>query len=140
MNRQWQNYRQLELIADSVVEPQVGRSVIVAQLSVVCQFWTNRSVQKMPLKQQRQHLEQCLELEGTQTQTVKKNIWRTLWVVLNQPIFETSGWATNEPKIQQVSDQGGQVWWYVYDPQTGQSVYLESETEVLIWLEEHLSR
>jgi hypothetical protein len=139
--KRWQTYRELEMITDSVLEPQASRSVLVLQLDKARQRRMNRLLQKLPDKQQVQHLEQCLALEGTSANGVKKSsIWRNLWLFLNQPIFELSAWSSQEPKVQQVSDQGGQVWWYVYDPQTHESVYLESETEVLIWLEEHLSR
>jgi hypothetical protein len=141
MNREWQIYRKLELISDSVKEPQVSKSVIVAKLSEIKQTLTKRSMQKLSYERQIQHLEQCLELADTLTTDDKKpSIWRTLWVFLNQPIFESKGWTTAEPKVERVSDQGGHVWWYVYDPQTRQTVYLESENEVLVWLEEHLSR
>lgn len=139
--KKWQTYQKLELIADSAIEPHASRSVLVQQLNSGWQLWANHLLQKLPLEQQMQHLEQCLELEDTLANVSKKpSIWRTVWIFLNQPIFEPSAWSSQEPKVQQVSDQGGQVWWYVYDPQTRQSVYLESETEVLIWLEEHLSR
>jgi hypothetical protein len=40
----------------------------------------------------------------------------------------------SEPCIYQTSDASGQ-WWYVYDPITGDSAWLTSETEVLIWLD-----
>lgn len=144
-NKEWQTYQKLELIAESVAAQSgrsiSGKSVLVAQLNEVWQLWANRLLEKMNFEQQVQHLEQCLALEGTPIDAGKKSsVWRNLWVFLNQPIFEFAGWATHEPSVKQVSDQGGQVWWYVYDPQTRQSVYLESENEVLIWLEEHLSR
>jgi hypothetical protein len=138
--KRWQTYRQLEQIPDAGTAPYASRSVVVLQIDKAWQRWKNRSLQKLTSKQQIQHLEQSLALEDAPVDTDKTSFWRTLWVFLNQPIFELSDWSNQEPKVQQVSDQGGQVWWYVYDPQTHESVYLESETEVLIWLEEHLSR
>ena len=140
MNSKWQTYQKLELIADSVSEPHVGKSVIVAKLSEIQQFLTKRSMQKMSYEQQLRHLEQCLELRDTATTGSKSSIWQSLWIFLNQPIFELTGWTTDEPKVERVADQSGHVWWYVYDPQTREAVYLESENEVLVWLEEHLSR
>ncbi|NJO79693.1 MAG: hypothetical protein HC827_15060 [Cyanobacteria bacterium RM1_2_2] len=140
MNKEWQTYRKLELITD-LTEPQPSRSVLVSQLNGMWQQRANRLLQKRSVEQQARHLEHCLELEGTSSNGDKPvSFWQNLWRVLNQPIFESAGWATHEPKVQRVSDQGGQIWWHVYDPQTRESVYLESENEVLIWLEEHLSR
>lgn len=40
-----------------------------------------------------------------------------------------------EPTITQVTDRKGQTWWRVDDPRTGKSYWLESETAVMIWLE-----
>ncbi|MEM9265952.1 MAG: hypothetical protein AAGA46_10555 [Cyanobacteria bacterium P01_F01_bin.13] len=41
----------------------------------------------------------------------------------------------NEPTITQVIDRQGQVWWRVDDPRTHHSYWVESETAVMIWLE-----
>ncbi|MBD1805898.1 hypothetical protein H6F98_10600 [Microcoleus sp. FACHB-SPT15] len=41
-----------------------------------------------------------------------------------------------EPRIGTVKDSFGKTVWCVYDPITGQSARLASETEVRIWLEE----
>ncbi len=41
-----------------------------------------------------------------------------------------------EPRIGRVKDSFGKTAWCVYDPITGQSARLASETEVRIWLEE----
>lgn len=139
--KRWQTYRQLEQITGAVTAPRPSRSLLVRQLDKAWQRWADRSLQKLTLEQHAQHLEQSLALEdATDVADRKPSVWQIIWVFLNQPIFELSSGSSQEPKVQQVSDQGGQVWWYVYDPQTRESVYLESETEVLIWLEEHFSR
>ncbi|NEQ22318.1 MAG: hypothetical protein F6K28_24635 [Microcoleus sp. SIO2G3] len=41
-----------------------------------------------------------------------------------------------EPRIGTVKDSYGRTLWCVYDPITGHSARLNSETEVRIWLEE----
>ncbi|MBD0300635.1 MAG: hypothetical protein ICV85_00190 [Tolypothrix sp. T3-bin4] len=41
-----------------------------------------------------------------------------------------------EPRIGTVKDRFGNIVWCVYDPITGQSARLDSETEVRIWLEQ----
>ena len=40
-----------------------------------------------------------------------------------------------EPMIRQVEDNDGHICWRVYDPATGREAYLESESEIWIWLE-----
>lgn len=139
MSKEWQIYQKLELLTD-FSEPWASRSILVAQVNNLRQRWSNRLLQKQSIEQQRQHLEQCLEREIPPTHAAPSGFWQNLWVFFNQPLFESARLTTHEPQVQRVSDQGGQVWWHVYDPQTRESVYLESENEVLIWLEEHLSR
>jgi hypothetical protein len=39
-------------------------------------------------------------------------------------------------KIQQVTQ--GRPWWYAYEPATGEMIYLESEQDIDMWLEEQL--
>lgn len=41
-----------------------------------------------------------------------------------------------EPQIWQSYDRHGNLWWYGYDPMTGNSICRDSETEMRIWLEE----
>lgn len=43
-------------------------------------------------------------------------------------------------KIQEKCDRQGNTYWYVYDPTTGDSTYLATEQEVLIWIEERYHR
>lgn len=40
-----------------------------------------------------------------------------------------------ELQIKQIFDQSGNVWWYALNPQTGQSVYCDSENEMRLWIE-----
>ncbi|MGI0484664.1 hypothetical protein ACN4EK_04445 [Pantanalinema rosaneae CENA516] len=46
----------------------------------------------------------------------------------------------SELQIIQTPDRTGQLWWYIYDPSTGQTAWLESEDEVRIWIEKRYSR
>ncbi len=41
-----------------------------------------------------------------------------------------------EPTIELITDRQGQTWWHAYDPYTSLKVYLSSEEEALIWLEQ----
>lgn len=40
-------------------------------------------------------------------------------------------------RVWQSVDQQGDRWWCAYNPQTGQSVYAESEAEMQIWIEQN---
>jgi hypothetical protein len=42
-----------------------------------------------------------------------------------------------ELEIQTTYDRCGNLWWYVYDPETGRSAWLDSEDEVRIWIEKN---
>ncbi|AFZ61215.1 hypothetical protein H6G54_29250 [Anabaena cylindrica FACHB-243] len=41
-----------------------------------------------------------------------------------------------EPEVWERRDRHGNIWWSAYDPATGQSAYLASEQEVMIWIEQ----
>lgn len=135
MNPQWQTYKQSELISDTVPEPPVNHSLLVTWLNPGWRFCVNQSLWRRSSLGQIHHVERCWFLENSGKAEIQTSGWQRLWIFLNQPIEVCLG-LTNEPEIQQVADQCGQVWWYIYDPLTGQSFYLESEAEVLTWLEE----
>lgn len=44
--------------------------------------------------------------------------------------------AEPEPRVWQRTNRKGEVWWQGYDPATGCSVFLTSEAEMRVWLEE----
>lgn len=139
MEEQWQTYRKLELIGDSAPPPFTSHSPIVIRLGKIWRSMTNQSIEKLSYKQQLYHLEQCLERECFNANSTRlSSFWRGVWIVLNQPLFEWHFAASSEPEIRRVADQSGRAWWYVHDPLTGQTSYLESEEEVQIWLEERL--
>lgn len=132
MNIRWQTYRALELIADSVPQPQPDKLAFVA----VWRALASRFTQQLDCEHQIEHLERCLALDWTKFRdTSKPSIWLTLEAFLRQLMVD-SNLATSEPEIQQVSAQGGRTWWYACDPRTGQTTYLESEADVQIRLEE----
>ena len=89
MKSKWMIYKELELIPDSVPEPQSAQWQLTSWLG---------------------------------------NIGQSLVSALTT--------RANEPRIWQSLDYRGQIWWRVYDPVTGQTAYLESETEVCIWLDQ----
>ncbi|MBD2460337.1 hypothetical protein H6G89_04700 [Oscillatoria sp. FACHB-1407] len=92
MKTQWMVYCELELIPNSVSEPQPTLVSRLAQLKY--------------------HLGE-------------------LWASFVKGMTQSP-----EPHIWQESDrQTGNTWWCAYDPITQQSLYAESEGEVLEWLE-----
>lgn len=41
----------------------------------------------------------------------------------------------SEPKITVITDQSGQTWWRAYNPCTQELKWLDSEDEVMLWLD-----
>lgn len=40
-------------------------------------------------------------------------------------------------QVNEMQDGEGHCWWRAYDPNSGHEVYTDSETELLLWIEEH---
>lgn len=55
-----------------------------------------------------------------------------VWNWLNKALFEEP-----ELQIREMSDRVGNTWWHIYDPRTGKTAWLDSENEVLIWIEKN---
>jgi len=53
--------------------------------------------------------------------------------------FLTFVQGKSDLQVWQTIDQQGDRWWCGYNPQTGQSVYTDSETEMRIWIEQNYS-
>lgn len=139
MKNQWQIYKKLESIDDAVPPPFISHSPIVNWLGQVRRFRNGQLVERFSYKQQLYHLSRCLNRDCSNPgHTASSRFWRNVWSCLNQPLFQWSFSASFEPEVRRVADQSGRAWWYVYDPRTGQTSYLESEEEVQIWLEERL--
>lgn len=78
-------------------------------------------------------LEQITESVSKPESSSLKNWLTGIWqVVVN--IMTTS----DEPKVWTSRDWFGHTWWNIYFPRTGQTIRLNSEEEVRIWLEENL--
>ena len=58
-----------------------------------------------------------------------------LWFVRFWRWFFVAYTKRPAPMICQVVDKEGRFWWRAYDPTTAREAYLESESEVWIWLE-----
>ncbi len=87
---------------------------------------------------QDQTLIQLLEQEqqqvlGTARQRVGfKQQLVTLWA-------DITAWMRGDSQMQvwQTVDRQGDRWWCAYNPQTGESLYSDSEQEMRIWIEQH---
>lgn len=44
--------------------------------------------------------------------------------------------SSSELEVRQVVS-GNSIWWYAYNPLTGNSVYADSEVELMIWIKEN---
>ncbi|MEE3718058.1 hypothetical protein V2H45_15055 [Tumidithrix elongata RA019] len=68
----------------------------------------------------------CKELPFSQWQSGLTKVWDGL-----VQIFAPQ----SELQIKQISDRSGNKWWYAFNPQTGQSVYCDTEDEMRLWIE-----
>lgn len=141
MNIQWHNYRNLELIPDVVKKPQVSNSASIARLTKGWRSLVNQVVENFSQERQIEHLEKCWYLNLSEGSNTNAAIFlSSFWQILNQPIFSKGLPTSPEPEICQLSDRKGHIFWVAYDPMTRQKIFLESEEEVQIWLEERLYR
>lgn len=136
MKNQWFTYVELEQLSRAVPEPFVSHSMIVNRLSLVWRSFTHRAIDKLTYGEQLEMLERCVTFDWPQREHKKPSFWNKLWILMNQPLFAWDLTPCQEPKIRQILDSEGHLWWYAYDPLTGQTTYLESEADVQIWLEE----
>jgi hypothetical protein len=44
---------------------------------------------------------------------------------------------SNELDVEEIVDESGRRWWRAYDPQTGKTVYTDSQSEVMVWIEQN---
>lgn len=137
MKNQWYTYIKLEQLSRTVPAPFVSHSIIVNRLSSIWRSLTHKMVDKLTHSEQVELLERCVTFDWHSVESNgKSSFWYNLWIVLNQPLFAWTLNCSQEPKIQQILDQDGHLWWYAFDPLTGQTTYLESEADVQSWLEE----
>ncbi len=137
MKTQWQVYKELELIPDSVVTPQANKLTSALRLGQVWRSLIDTLTKKLSRQQPIEYLERCLALNCSEFYTARNsNTWHMLWTFLNQPLFVPQLPGYPEPHIWYGPDRAGHNWWHVYDPKSGQTIELETEEEVRIWLEE----
>ncbi len=137
MNYQWEIYKALELLPDTVPPPPRHGIACLTWLNHYRRAKLNLLAEKRSFEQQVGYLERSLTLDYAHQNTFT-GLWEKLWDVLNRPLVWGLSPACEEPQISQITDREGHLWWQAYDPITGQTTYLDSEQEVQIWLEERL--
>lgn len=138
MKTQWQTYKELELIPNSIQAPRTTERGYLDWLEHPWRSLLSYLIDHFAIEKQVEHLEQCFDLDYSDA-TAYPDFWQRLWNVLNQPLGGGRSLDTHpEPEVKQISDQDGHTWWQAFDPLTGQTTYLDSEEDVLIWLEERL--
>lgn len=137
MKTQWQLYKTLEQIPDSVSEPptqpQGNR-----RMARLWQSFMDAMSGKDPGTLRLEYLERCLVLELASSAT--NSGWQRWWNSLQRSFSLEEQAITAEPKVWQSTDESGQVWWHVYSPRTGERADLISEDEVCIWIEQSFYR
>jgi hypothetical protein len=139
MKTQWQDYRSLELIPDSVPEPAEIKPTLKTQLK---EAWRkllapfDGTLDEEPYE----YLERCLELDCSKLYgNQQSGFWQNLQTWFGHSLFDCRISQSPEPEVWQTTDRSGNLWWHVYDPLTGQTADLESEEAVQIWLDDRLS-
>lgn len=138
MKTQWQNYRNLELIPDSVPEPADIKPTLTTQLKDVWRRLLSHfdgTLDEEPYE----YLERCLELDGSKLYGKQSGFWQNVQTWFSHSVLDCRISHHAEPEIWQTADRTGNLWWHVYDPITGQTADLESEEAVQIWLDDRLS-
>lgn len=60
------------------------------------------------------------------------NPLQQVWAWLAQTLDRST-----QLNIEQIVDEGGQIWWRGFDPRTGKGIFAESKAEVVHWIERH---
>jgi hypothetical protein len=85
--------------------------------------------------QQDSNLVTLLEQEYQQLTTVQTPTVRRPWQAFKNAMKHAiANWS--QLRVKQVVDPDGQVWWWGYNPKTGQTRYVESEAELRAWIED----
>lgn len=141
MKTQWQIYRQLELIPDTVSLPSPDKGTSVFYQGKLWRGLVNSWSKNLSETQKLSHLNTCFHLDYSDPDLTEKfNLFQTIWQFLNQPINLSELFhPSSEPYVWTSSNPLGHIQWHIYDPQSGQTYDLNSEEEVLGWLEQRES-
>ncbi len=84
LKNQWQFYKDLELIPDSVLEPQASKLAIALPLRQLWRLLIDALARELVYEQQIEYLERCWTVGDSEPFTdVSSNTWQKLWTLMN---------------------------------------------------------
>lgn len=138
MKTQWQIYKELEQIPNGTFPPSANKLMIAFYQS---KFWQNlvtQHYQDLSYPEKVEFLQHCLQLNNLDANVDKNKkfgLWQIIWAILNQPIHLPKPFSSQEPYVWTSCNHFGQLIWHIFDPKTGNTLELDSEEQVLVWLE-----
>lgn len=136
MKTQWQIYQELEQIPNGTVPPSTNKLMAAFYQSQFWQNLVNRRYQDLSDSEKIKHIQHCFNLNTTDLDKIEKfTLWQVIWDILNQPIHFPKLFSSHEPYVWTSSNHFGQLIWHIFDPKTGNTLELDSEEQVLVWLE-----
>ncbi|HEY9879882.1 MAG TPA: hypothetical protein V6D29_15615 [Leptolyngbyaceae cyanobacterium] len=82
------------------------------------------------LEQEKRQIEQTWRQSSTASTALQK--LKAFWVDLQNSLANQF-----QLQVEQVCDEAGRLWWYAFDPRSGKTLYAESESDVIQWIEEN---
>lgn len=81
------------------------------------------------LEQERRQVRQQAQADGVlpREQNWLQRTWQQLVATFTDSTLQ----------VWQAADATGNIWWCAYDPQTGKSVYADTETEMRLWIQQN---
>lgn len=81
---QWENYKELELIPDSIPESQGDKRAFAFGLDRVWKVLIVALTRELVYEQQVEYLQRCWDLNDLEPNTDKKShTWQQLWILMN---------------------------------------------------------
>lgn len=81
---QWDNYKELELIPNSIPEPQTNKQTFAFGLDRVWRVFIVALTQELIYEQQVEYLQRCWDLNDFEAETdTKSNTLHKLWILMN---------------------------------------------------------
>jgi hypothetical protein len=81
------------------------------------------------LEREREQIRQQAQVDGVVApeQNWLQRTWQQVVAALTDSTLQ----------VWQAADDMGNLWWCAYDPQTGKSVYADTETEMRLWIQQN---
>lgn len=79
---QWQIYKKLELIPDSIPEPSTKQGILTFPLQLAWKLLIDALAKELVYEQQVEYLERCLA-QSQSEQYLTQNTWHKLWSLMD---------------------------------------------------------